>query len=116
MIAGIYMDVHVPSAITEGLRRRRVNVLTSQEDGTREADDETLLTRATTFDLLLFTQDEDFLRLAPNWQSSGRSFSGIAFAPQAGASIGRLIEDLELLALCATGDELRDRVSYLPLQ
>jgi hypothetical protein len=33
------MDVHIPSAITEGLRRRGINVLTSQDDGTRESDE-----------------------------------------------------------------------------
>ena len=31
-----YMDVHVPSVITESLWRRGIDVLTSQEDGTRE--------------------------------------------------------------------------------
>ena len=40
MIVGLYMDVHVPMTITEGLRRRGVDVLTSQEDGTRRATDE----------------------------------------------------------------------------
>lgn len=40
MAHALYMDVHVPSAVTEGLRRRGVDVLTSQEDGTRAADDE----------------------------------------------------------------------------
>jgi hypothetical protein len=54
------MDVHVPSAITEGLRRRGIDVLTSQDDGTREADDEVLLSRATNFDRLLFTQTRIF--------------------------------------------------------
>ena len=47
MALALYMDVHVPSAVTEGLRRRGVDVLTSQEDGTREAKDEALLLRAT---------------------------------------------------------------------
>ena len=46
MSLSLYMDVHVPAAITDGLRRRGVDVLTSQEDGTREADDSELL-RAT---------------------------------------------------------------------
>ncbi len=31
MAQALYMDVHVPSAVTEGLRRRGVDVLTSQE-------------------------------------------------------------------------------------
>ena len=116
MVRGLYMDVHVPSAITEGLRRRGIDVLTSQDDGTREADDDVLLTRATGFDRLIFTQDEDFLKLSPAWQASGKPFTGIVFAHQMGASIGRLIEDLELLALCATAEELSNRVIHLPLR
>jgi predicted nuclease of predicted toxin-antitoxin system len=116
MVRGLYMDVHVPSVITEGLRRRGIDVLTSQDDSTREADDEVLLTRATSFDRLLFTQDDDFLKLAPKWQSAGKMFTGIVFAHQLGASIGRLIEDLELLVLCATEDELNNCVTYLPLR
>lgn len=111
MVRGLYMDVHVPSAITEGLRRRGIDVLTSQDDWHA-----VLLTRATNFDRLLFTQDEDFLKLAPQWQSSQKRFVGIAFAHQLGVSIGQLIEDLELLVLCATGDELNSRVTYLPLR
>ncbi len=116
MIAGLYMDVHVPSAITEGLRRRGISVLTSQEDDTRRANDEQLLTHATELNRLIFTQDEDFLKLAPEWRKIDKSFVGILFAPQLGSSIGRLIEDLELLVLCASNDELRDRVTYLPLR
>ena len=34
MSLALYMDVHVPAAITRGLRRRSVEVLTAQEDGT----------------------------------------------------------------------------------
>jgi len=52
------MDVHIPIAITEGLRRRSIDVLTSQEDGTAELDDEPLLTRATELGRLLFTQEK----------------------------------------------------------
>ena len=38
-----YMDVHVPLAVTEGLRRCDVDVMTSQDDRTRETDDQALL-------------------------------------------------------------------------
>jgi hypothetical protein len=31
-----YMDVHVQAAVTSGLQRRSVDVLTSQADGTQE--------------------------------------------------------------------------------
>ena len=42
-----YMDHHVHQSITDGLRRRGVDVLTAFEDGREEEDDETLLERAT---------------------------------------------------------------------
>jgi hypothetical protein len=53
----LYMDVHVPQAITDQLRRREVDVLTAIEDGQGEIDDSALLDRARSLDRLLFTQD-----------------------------------------------------------
>jgi len=82
------MDVHIPIAITEGLRRRNIDVLTSQEDATRELDDEPLLARATELGRLLFTQDQDFLKVSPRWQQTGRPFVGILYAHQQGVSLG----------------------------
>jgi hypothetical protein len=32
MAVGVYMDVHIPRAITNGLRLRGVDVLTAQQD------------------------------------------------------------------------------------
>lgn len=36
MSVTFYFDVHIPYAITLGLRLRSVDVLTAQEDGARE--------------------------------------------------------------------------------
>ena len=47
MSLAFHMDVHVPSAVTLGLRRRGLDILTSQEDETRTLDDGALLARAT---------------------------------------------------------------------
>lgn len=41
------LNMDIPRAITNGLRRRGVDVLTAQEDGTAELDDPPLLDRAT---------------------------------------------------------------------
>jgi Domain of unknown function (DUF5615) len=111
----LYMDVHVPAAITEGLARRHIDVLTSQDDGTREAEDAALLQRAMDLGRLLFSQDQDLLRIASRWQNAGRPFAGLAFTPQQGTSIGRCIEDLVLLAQCCTEDEVANQVIFLPL-
>jgi Domain of unknown function (DUF5615) len=116
MAFGLYMDVHLPRAITEGLRRRAVDVLTSQEDGTRELEDEELLLRATQLDRLLVTQDEDLLAIAAKWQVDQRDFPSVVYCPQLGSGIGEIIEDLELFSFCARPDEARNRVIYLPLR
>lgn len=42
----LYMDVHVRWAITAGLRRRGLDVLTAQEDGAARFEDPALLDRA----------------------------------------------------------------------
>jgi hypothetical protein len=92
------MDVNVPFAITLGLRRRGIDVLTSQDDGTRSVSDEILLERATDLGRILVSHDRDVLKIAKQWQSAGRRFVGSIFAHQQGLGIGRCIDDLELIA------------------
>jgi Domain of unknown function (DUF5615) len=113
MALPFYMDVHVPSAVTEGLRRRGLDV-TSQDDGTRSVDDESLLERASGLRRILVTQDEDLLVIGARWQAVGREFSGIVFARQIGTSLGQLIDDLQLIAECCDALELASRVIYAP--
>jgi hypothetical protein len=115
MANAIYMDVHVPMAITAGLRRLGFDVLTSQLDGTTTIADADLLVRATQLRRILFTQDDDLLRIASEWQHVGRPFAGVVYAHQLSAGIGTLIRDLQLLLECCRPDELADRVTYLPL-
>ena len=110
------MDVHIPAAITDGLRRNGLDVVTSQEDGTSTAIDEALLTRATSMGRLLFTCDEDFLAIGAAWQQSKKEFCGILFTAQLGLSIGRLIADITLIAELCTPEELANQVIYLPLK
>ncbi len=116
MALAFYMDVHVPSAVTAGLRRRGVDVVTSQEDGTHESSDEALLQRATELGRILFTQDDDLLTIASHWQHQSREFGGVVYCHQLGPGIGTIIQDLELLAFCGDDDEVRDRVIHLPLR
>lgn len=116
MALTVYMDVHVPAAITSGLRRLGINVLTAQEDARDRASDEELLERASSLDRVLFTQDDDLLRLAATCQRQGKAFGGVIYAHQLSAGIGQLVSDLELLLACSTTDEVRGRVTFLPLR
>ena len=111
-----YRDVHVPDAVTTGLRRRSLDVLTSQLDGTRTFDDASLLSRSTELGRVLFTQDSDLLRIAQERQEAGTAFAGVVFAHQNGGSIGQVVEDLFLLATYCDPDELANKVTYLPLR
>jgi hypothetical protein len=61
MTVALYMDQHVPKAVTTGLRRKGVDVLTAFEDGTDQWEDESLLERITQLGRVLFTHDDDFL-------------------------------------------------------
>lgn len=112
----VYMDVHVPAAITEGIRRRGIDALTAQDDGNDRADDEALLERSTELDRVFFTQDADLLSIAHRWQQDDRNFPGLVFAHQLGPGIGTVIDDLELILTVAEPEEIHNRVIYLPLK
>ncbi len=110
----LYMDVHVPRAITNGLRRRGVQVITAQEDGTAELDDPSLLNRATELGCPLYTQDDDLLAEARRRQTEGVRFAGVIYSHQLSSPIGGCIEDLELLAKTFDPPDLADRVEFIP--
>jgi len=57
-----YMDVHVRRAVTAAMRMRAIDVLTAQEDGAPQFDDDRLPERATELGRVLVSQDEDLLR------------------------------------------------------
>lgn len=109
------MDHHVPGPITEGLRRRDVDVVTAHEDGAAELDDEALLERATHLERVLFSQDRDLLVIANQWLEIGREFSGLIYAHQLNITIGRAVRDLELLAQVLDPEDMRNHIEFLPL-
>lgn len=114
-MVALYMDVHVDIAITRGLRRRGVDVLTAQEDGSATLDDSLLLDRAATLNRLLFTQDEDFLIEAHRRQTVGEHFVGVIYIHQRDTVIGRCINDLETIAYASELEEYANQVRHLPL-
>jgi len=110
------MDVHIPYAITMQLRRRGVDVLTSQEDGTRRLDDSQLLDRASGLGRVLVTQDDDLLREAALRQDEALPFVGVIYAPALRVTLGEMIVDLEILSRVSSQEEWVSRVEYLPLK
>ena len=113
MSLGLYMDVHVPLPITRGLRRRGVDVLTAQEDGTTRFADADLLRRARERGRLLFSQDEDLIVEAVQCQRAGVACATVIFARQLDLSIGRCIADLEAVSQAALPEDAEGQIIFL---
>lgn len=102
-----YMDEHVPFAVTQGLRRRGVDVLTVQEAAMHAASDEEYRAFALSQGRVIFTQDADFLRL----HAAGLHHAGIAYAPQQ-TPVGDMIRGLILIAEVLEASEMAGHVEY----
>lgn len=103
-----YMDEHVPKAVTEGLRRRGVDVVTVQEAGLQGATDTQHLKRATQEGRVIVTQDADFLRL----HAAGESHRGIVYAPQQ-MSVREILRSLKLIHDLLTPEEMVQHIEFL---
>jgi len=103
-----YLDEHVPAAVARGLRVRGVDVLTVVEARMRGAIDEEHLARATAENRVLFSQDEDFLRLG----ATVPGHAGVVFAHQQ-RSVGWIINGLLLIHGVMEPAEMVGRVEYL---
>lgn len=115
MALALYMDQHVPRAITTGLRMRGVDVLTAYEDGASRIDDASLLERASALDRVLFTRDADLLAEGARRQSEGTAFRGVIHAHQLRVPIGTCVHDLQLVAEAGEPEDLINRVENLSL-
>jgi hypothetical protein len=111
----LYFDHNVRVAIAIGLRQRGVDVLVAFEDGFAEANDPTVLARATELGRVAFTNDDDFLAVAHDWLKTGREFAGVIYVHQLKLTIGQTIAELELIAKAGNLEDFRNRIEYLPL-
>ena len=109
------MDVHVPRAVTTALRLQSIDVLTAQEDGAAQWDDDRLLERATELGRILVSQDGDLLREGARRLRDGHPFSGIVYAHQLRITIGQMVEDLAMIASATSQEEWTGRIEYLPI-
>jgi predicted nuclease of predicted toxin-antitoxin system len=111
----LYMDVHVRRAVTQGLRRRGVDVTTAQEDESAHLADDLLLDRAHALGRAVFSQDDDMLREARRRQNHDVPFAGVIYAHQLRITTGQAVRDLELIAKVYEPKDLENHIEYLPL-
>lgn len=104
-----FMDEHVPAAVTLGLRRHGIDVLTVQEAGRGGHTDEDQLAFALAEERVMVSFDPDFLVL----HQSGVAHAGIAWCPEKKYGIGQLIRALLLLHGVLTRNSMRGHVEFL---
>ncbi len=104
----LYTDEHVPRAVVRGLRERGVDTLTVSEAGMLRASDEEHLAFARREGRVLFTQDDDFLRM----HASGVEHAGIVYSRQQ-IAVGDAIYGLVLVAEVLDSEEMRGHVEFL---
>lgn len=115
MSLALFMDVHVPYPVTAGLLARGIDVLSAQWDHAGQLLDSDLLDRAGALGRVLVSQDEDLLVEAARRQREGHEFAGVIYAHQQSISVGKFIEDLELISRVIEPGEIVNRVEFLPL-
>lgn len=103
-----YTDEHVAKAVVRGLRQRGVDVRTVSEAGMLGASDQEHLALARKEGRVIFTQDDDFLRL----HAAGAEHAGIVYAPQQ-TSIGEIIYGLMLIYQILDAKDMTGQVEYL---
>ncbi len=80
----LFTDEHVHATLAVVLRQRGYDVITCQEAGMSNADDEPLLEYATREGRAILTNNfADFNRLDHAWKAAGRQHAGIILYPQA---------------------------------
>jgi Domain of unknown function (DUF5615) len=104
-----HLDEHCDPAIAVGLRLHGVEVTTTPEAGLLHAWDEEHIAYGVVSGRVIFTQDQDFLRL----HAAGREHRGIAFCFQQSRSIGQIIASLLLIWEVYEPQEMANRVEFL---
>lgn len=104
-----HLDENCPTAIADGLRRRGIDVTTTLEAGLIGATDLEQASYALAESRLIFTQDQDFLRI----NAEGIAHAGIAYSHQRKRSIGTIIAGLTQIWEMMEPEEVQNWLIYL---
>lgn len=102
------LDVHVHSAITKGLQRRGIEVLTCREAQLNTASDEAIVQYALLHDWVIFSQDSDFLKIC----SQKFPHKGLVYSHQKN-DIGRIIQGLMLISEVLSKADMENHIEFI---
>lgn len=88
----LYCDESIWIPVVEGLRRRGWAVRTARGEGRLSRSDRDHLAHAVDNDWILFTFDNDFLRLV---EGEGLEHAGIVYTDQAGMKVGDVVRAVD---------------------
>ena len=101
-----YLDENVNLAIAKGLRIRGIDVITTPEAGLIEADDEEQVAFAKTEGRVVFTHDDDFLRIQID-------HAGIVYCGQGRRAIGEIIQWLTLMWETLDPEDMKNKMESI---
>ena len=102
-------DENIAYPIVDGLRRRGIDIQIAQRIGLEETDDGVILAYARDHQLVVYTNDADFVRLA----NSSIPHAGILYHPQRKYSFGEAVRQVELACDVYSMDEMVNRLEFL---
>jgi hypothetical protein len=108
-----FFDECVDEDIAAALRAHNVDVETTTHLVRKGLSDQEQLAFAFAEQRVIYTTDQDFLRLAKRYLSEGRPFGGIAFHGQGQRSKSQVIDLLLLMNTIYDWDDVRDRVEFI---
>lgn len=109
----IYTDESVPFAVVNGLRLLGVEVQSCQEAHNKGLSDIEQLDYARKNDFVIFTHDDDFLRIDAEYMIQEKNHCGIIYAHQKDYSIGECIRRLNLVVDILSPEEMENHVEFL---
>jgi len=106
----IFADENIERSIIDGLRRRKIEVISVIELGYEGLPDEFHIQKAYEIKAVILTHDFDFLRIA---SKPGINHCGIIFAHSKNVSIGQCIRGVELIINILTVEDMKNHVEFL---
>lgn len=106
----IYADENIEHSVIEGLRRRKIEVISVRGLGYAGKPDEFHIKKALELKAVILTHDVDFLKIT---SSPGVKHRGIIFSHQKDVSISQCIRGVELIVNVLTDEDMENHIEFL---
>ncbi|MDA1190050.1 MAG: DUF5615 family PIN-like protein [Candidatus Poribacteria bacterium] len=113
MALRVYLNESADVAVASGLRRRNIDAWSARDVGNRGLNDEQQLEYAIKERAVIFTHDDDFLRIAHQWRQQNKTHAGIFFLHAERLSIGESIRRIVEHAEHRDPEEMENRIAFL---